>query len=107
MMCSLTLRQVHKRKRMSHVCLCHTRRKRTCVLTPPFSLPFATCTRQGSIDASPADRAQKEIEAIYKEHNPDKIGDVPRLLLKYAGREDMLVRAIKEKYKEAGKAEKE
>ena len=52
------------------------------------------------------DKAQAEIEAIYKEHNPEKIGDVPRLLLKYAGREDMLVRAIKEKYK-ASKAEKE
>ena len=48
---------------------------------------------------SHAEDVQREIEAIYTEHNPSKLGDVPQLLLKYSGREDMLLRAIKHKYK--------
>ena len=36
----------------------------------------------------------KQIEAIYSEHNPDKLADLPELIAKYAGKEGRLLRKI-------------
>jgi len=41
----------------------------------------------------------KQIEAIYSEHNPDKLADLPELIAKYAGKEGRLLRKIRKKYK--------
>ena len=45
---------------------------------------------------------KKKIVRIYKKNNPSKLSEVDGLLLKYAGKEDDLLKAIKEKY-QAGK----
>jgi len=61
----------------------------------------ADAEAQGSADAD--DSVEPDycelIREVYKEVNPDKIGDVPTLLAKYAGKERALYMAICEKYK--------
>ena len=41
---------------------------------------------------------EAEITAIYAEHNPSKLDDVPTLLAKYRGKEEKLLDAIRGKY---------
>lgn len=41
---------------------------------------------------------REKILALYKQHNPDKVSDVDRLLEKYAGNEERLYLNIKKKY---------
>lgn len=43
--------------------------------------------------------ARAAIEAIYAKAAPEKVAEIPRLLQKYAGKEQTLLRAIKKKYK--------
>lgn len=38
------------------------------------------------------------LEAFYREHNPEKLGDVPGILAKYEGREDNLFAKLEQKY---------
>ncbi len=61
---------------------------------------------ESGVDAPPppplspeAAKALAQIEAIYREHNPDKLGDIPELLAKYDGKEARLLRKIRKKYK--------
>ena len=44
------------------------------------------------------DEMKLEIEEIYCVHNPAKLGDVPRILAKYNGREALALKAIQSKY---------
>lgn len=42
--------------------------------------------------------ARLQLEELYRKHNPGKIADIPRLLLKYAGKEAKLIKKVQEKY---------
>lgn len=39
-----------------------------------------------------------ELEEIYRKHNPEKLGDLDRLLAKYVGKEDKLLKTVRRKY---------
>ena len=41
---------------------------------------------------------QAQIEALYRQFNPEKVGQVPDLMAKYAGMEDDLLASVREKY---------
>ena len=41
---------------------------------------------------------ERRLRAIYAQHNPAKVADVPRLLAKYEGREAAFLRAVERKY---------
>lgn len=43
---------------------------------------------------------RRKIEKMYKKHNPSKLADLDGLLVKYKGREDQLLKAIKQKYRD-------
>ena len=49
--------------------------------------------------SSVADSVADELRALYAEHNPAKISDIPRLLSKYRGHEEDLLHAVKQKYR--------
>mmetsp|Transcript_42851 Transcript_42851/g.84867 ORF Transcript_42851/g.84867 Transcript_42851/m.84867 type:complete len:294 (-) Transcript_42851:72-953(-) len=59
---------------------------------------FPDAEAKGSADSEEPDYCEL-IREVYKEVNPDKTGDVPTLLAKYAGKERALYLAICEKYK--------
>lgn len=40
--------------------------------------------------------AKLELEEIYRRHNPGKLAYIPRLLEKYAGRESILIRVVRD-----------
>ena len=48
--------------------------------------------------AAAADHCEVEMNKIYARCNPEKLGDVPALVLKYAGKERQLLNAIYKKY---------
>lgn len=50
------------------------------------------------LDESQLRRIREEIEGIYQRHDPYKLGDVDRLMTKYAGREPELLKQIRRKY---------
>ena len=63
--------------------------------TPPMSRPAS----QGSPGAAmTAQDVQREIVALYRQHNPSKVSAVPGLMIKYAGREEEMLRMIRQKY---------
>ena len=41
---------------------------------------------------------RQKMEAIYKEHNPEKLGQVNSILFKYKGREEQLLADLEERY---------
>eukprot|EP01051_Picozoa_sp_SAG22_P012899 SAG22_NODE_1387_length_4524_cov_2.915028_3_plen_299_part_00 len=45
-----------------------------------------------------AEAIQQRILKVYQEKNPDKVGDVPKLMAKYKGKEGALFKAIMDKY---------
>lgn len=49
-------------------------------------------------EADAASSVHERLEAFYREHNPDKLGSVPRILAKYAGREDDLFAKLERMY---------
>jgi hypothetical protein len=42
--------------------------------------------------------ARNQIQKIYKKHNPSKLEGLDNVMAKYAGKENQLLRAVKEKY---------
>ena len=50
------------------------------------------------VDASQISDVKAQITAIYKAHNPMKLGDVDMLMKKYKHMEDVLLRRVQEKY---------
>ena len=48
--------------------------------------------------ATERERAHEQLAAIYAEHAPDKASGIGKLLDKYAGREDELLRKVRAKY---------
>ena len=48
--------------------------------------------------AQQLEEIEAQIEALYKEHNPDKVDKIPGLLEKYKGSETKLLKTIQEKY---------
>ena len=43
-----------------------------------------------------------KLRALYETHNPAKVSDIPRLLLKYQGHEEDLLHAVSQKYQGHG-----
>ena len=58
----------------------------------------AECAREQRFSKLSAKDIQKLVTKVYAEKNPDKQGDVPKLMEKYAGRETTLYEAICKKY---------
>ena len=50
------------------------------------------------LDESQLRHIREKIEGIYQRHDPSKLGDVDRLMTKYAGREPELLKQIRNKY---------
>jgi hypothetical protein len=44
---------------------------------------------------------KKEMERIYKKHNPSKVEEIDSIVLKWKGREGMIIRALQKKYDSA------
>lgn len=49
-------------------------------------------------EADAANSVRERLEAFYREHNPEKLGSVPHILAKYAGREDDLFAKLERMY---------
>ena len=47
---------------------------------------------------APVENVETKLTAFYEDHNPEKMGDVPKLLKKFAGREEAMFKALEEKY---------
>eukprot|EP01033_Poteriospumella_lacustris_P011858 gene11858-8453_t len=45
-----------------------------------------------------AEGIQRRIEAIYRQHNPQKMAEIPQLMQKYAGKEQELLDRVQKKY---------
>mmetsp|Transcript_7774 Transcript_7774/g.21648 ORF Transcript_7774/g.21648 Transcript_7774/m.21648 type:complete len:205 (+) Transcript_7774:305-919(+) len=58
-----------------------------------------SCTLERAEEAEKRKRVERELMHIYREHNPGKANEVGPLLDKYAGKEDALLAAVKNKYR--------
>jgi hypothetical protein len=68
----------------------------------PTGLTYDGWTDFDEDDNPPQDAAvakvRAELTAIYQKHNPEKVGDVDKLLSKYSGKEAKLLRKVKHRY---------
>jgi len=69
--------------------------------TTPMSSPFGNTPGQSAMVGAPAfggKTAREILFAFYQQRNPSKISDVDKLLTKYAGQEEKLLRNLAKKY---------
>lgn len=72
----------------------------------PFWLTIAATISSFSLASDPLRHLRWQLEAIYMRFAPHKLGKVDRLLVKYVGDEDKLLRIVRRKYVDTGEAEK-
>lgn len=65
---------------------------------------FRPQERSSSAPRATAD-IREELIALYQKHNPSKLEDVDNILSKYAGKEEQLLKAVRDKYSTAAGAE--
>ena len=41
---------------------------------------------------------EKNVRAFYQKHNPGKLGEVPAIMAKWAGKEGELIKSLEQKY---------